>query len=97
MSSPNHNVGGIPFHSHDDCQILGSTGRDRGKHTGLDLLGMEGTSSAKFSCFTRQSMADLSLSTSQAENADDWSYSRGLEGGWIPQDPTDRAYPSVCS
>lgn len=33
----------------------------------------------------------------QAENADDWSYQRGLEGGWIPQDPTDRLYPNICS
>lgn len=33
----------------------------------------------------------------QAEDADDWSYQRGLEGGWIPQDPTDRMYPNICS
>ncbi|KAH9838253.1 glycoside hydrolase [Rhodofomes roseus] len=35
--------------------------------------------------------------TWKAENADDWSYQRGLEGGWIPQDPTDRKYPGICS
>ncbi|KAJ3557382.1 hypothetical protein NM688_g1502 [Phlebia brevispora] len=35
--------------------------------------------------------------TWKAENADDWSYQRGLEGGWIPQDPTDRLYPNICS
>ncbi|OJT11441.1 Glucan 1,3-beta-glucosidase [Trametes pubescens] len=35
--------------------------------------------------------------TWKAENADDWSYQRGLEGGWIPQDPTDRMYPDICS
>ncbi|KAI0635955.1 glycoside hydrolase [Trametes polyzona] len=35
--------------------------------------------------------------TWKAENADDWSYQRGLEGGWIPQDPTDRMYPNLCS
>lgn len=28
--------------------------------------------------------------TWKTENADDWSYQKGLEGGWIPQDPTDR-------
>ncbi len=33
----------------------------------------------------------------QAENADDWSYQKGLEGGWIPKDPTDRLYPNICS
>ncbi|KAH9945165.1 glycoside hydrolase [Epithele typhae] len=35
--------------------------------------------------------------TWKAENADDWSYQKGLEGGWIPQDPTDRKYPDICS
>jgi len=31
------------------------------------------------------------------EQADDWSYSAGLAGGWIPQDPDDREYPNICS
>ncbi|KAH6913081.1 glycoside hydrolase family 5 protein [Coprinopsis sp. MPI-PUGE-AT-0042] len=35
--------------------------------------------------------------TWKAENADEWSYQKGLEGGWIPQDPTDRLYPDICS
>ncbi|KAI0719308.1 glycoside hydrolase [Cerioporus squamosus] len=35
--------------------------------------------------------------TWKAENADDWSYQKGLEGGWIPKDPTDRLYPDICS
>ncbi|KAI0734298.1 glycoside hydrolase [Fomitopsis betulina] len=35
--------------------------------------------------------------TWKAENADDWSYQRGLEGGWIPQDPTDRMYRHICA
>lgn len=35
--------------------------------------------------------------TWKAENADDWSYQKGLEGGWIPQDPTNRQYPNLCS
>ncbi|GLB40440.1 putative brix [Lyophyllum shimeji] len=33
--------------------------------------------------------------TWKAENADEWSYQKGLEGGWIPQDPTDRKYPGI--
>ncbi|KAJ7494713.1 glycoside hydrolase family 5 protein [Mycena galericulata] len=33
----------------------------------------------------------------KTESADDWSYQKGLEGGWIPQDPTDRLYPDICS
>ncbi|PPQ85378.1 hypothetical protein CVT25_006409 [Psilocybe cyanescens] len=35
--------------------------------------------------------------TWKAENADEWSYQRGLQGGWIPQDPTDRKFPGICS
>ncbi|KAJ7707731.1 glycoside hydrolase family 5 protein [Mycena rosella] len=35
--------------------------------------------------------------TWKAENSDDWSYQKGLEGGWIPQDPTSRLYPDICS
>ena len=33
----------------------------------------------------------------QAEVADDWSYEKGLEGGWIPQNPSNRMYPNICS
>ncbi|KAJ8508798.1 hypothetical protein ONZ45_g8953 [Pleurotus djamor] len=35
--------------------------------------------------------------TWKAEQADEWSYQKGLEGGWIPRDPTDRMYPNICS
>ncbi|KAJ3515266.1 hypothetical protein NMY22_g14496 [Coprinellus aureogranulatus] len=35
--------------------------------------------------------------TWKAEEADEWSYQRGLEGGWIPGDPADRMYPDICS
>ncbi|KAJ3815516.1 glycoside hydrolase [Lentinula aff. lateritia] len=31
------------------------------------------------------------------ESADEWSYQKGLEGGWIPADPTQRMYPDPCS
>ncbi|KAF8756413.1 glycosyl hydrolase 5 (cellulase A) family [Rhizoctonia solani] len=30
--------------------------------------------------------------TWKTEIADEWSYSKGLEGGWIPQDPTNHIY-----
>ncbi|KAF9484376.1 glycoside hydrolase family 5 protein [Pholiota conissans] len=35
--------------------------------------------------------------TWKAENADEWSYQKGLQGGWIPGDPTNRMYPGICS
>ena len=34
--------------------------------------------------------------TWKAENADDWTYQAGLKYGWIPQDPTNRQYPTIC-
>ncbi|KAG8746228.1 exo-1,3-beta-glucanase [Ceratobasidium sp. 423] len=30
--------------------------------------------------------------TWKTESADEWSYSKGLEGGWIPKDPTNHIY-----
>lgn len=39
----------------------------------------------------------LTESFDQAENADEWSYQKGLEGGWIPQDPTDLLYSDMCT
>ena len=35
--------------------------------------------------------------TWKTEEAADWSYQAGLDGGWIPQDPTQRQYPNICS
>jgi len=35
--------------------------------------------------------------TWKTESADEWSYSAGLKYGWIPQDPTQRMYPSICN
>jgi len=35
--------------------------------------------------------------TWKTEQAADWSYQAGLNGGWIPQDPTNRQYPNICS
>lgn len=34
--------------------------------------------------------------TWKAEDADEWSYQAGLAGGWIPTDPSTRAYPNIC-
>ena len=35
--------------------------------------------------------------TWKAEQADDWSYQAGLAHGWIPQNPDDRQYPTICN
>jgi glucan 1,3-beta-glucosidase len=35
--------------------------------------------------------------TWKTEQADEWSYSAGLQYGWIPQNPTDRQYPDICN
>jgi len=32
----------------------------------------------------------------KTEIADEWSYVKGLEGGWISQDPSRRMYPNIC-
>ena len=34
--------------------------------------------------------------TWKAEQADEWSYSAGLQFGWIPRVPTNRKYPQIC-
>ena len=34
--------------------------------------------------------------TWKTESADDWSYSAGLQYGWIPLKPTDREYANIC-
>jgi len=34
--------------------------------------------------------------TWKTEQAHEWSYSAGLEFGWIPQDPTQREFPTIC-
>ncbi|KAG6813230.1 hypothetical protein H0H92_013117 [Tricholoma furcatifolium] len=33
----------------------------------------------------------------KTEQAPEWSYSAGLANGWIPLDPTQRAYPNICN
>jgi glucan 1,3-beta-glucosidase len=34
--------------------------------------------------------------TWKAEQADEWSYSAGLQYGWIPRDPTALHNPGIC-
>jgi glucan 1,3-beta-glucosidase len=34
--------------------------------------------------------------TWKTESADDWSYSAGLQYGWIPSDPTALKYATIC-
>lgn len=57
----------------------------------MDSMDVEGTSS--FLVLTLRKCLTL---PSQTESADEWSYQKGLEGGWIPQDPTQRLYPGLC-
>lgn len=33
----------------------------------------------------------------EAGAGEEWSYEKGLQYGWIPQDPTQRMYPNICS
>lgn len=35
--------------------------------------------------------------TWKTEEAAEWSYQQGVQGGWIPSDPTNRLYPNICS
>ena len=32
----------------------------------------------------------------EAGNGEEWSYQKGLQYGWIPQNPTDYQYPDIC-
>lgn len=60
----------------------------------MGVLDMEGMSFMKKKSLCR---ASKHVTPSQAENADEWSYQTGLQGGWIPEDPTDRQYPGLCT
>ena len=71
-------------------QVLGSASGTWGGDTRMDLLDVEGTTS------TRLSVVGCFRLHPQAESADEWSYQKGLEGGWIPQDPSQRLYPGLC-
>jgi hypothetical protein len=47
--------------------------------------------------FARLSVVKCFRLPSQTESADEWSYQKGLDGGWIPQDPSQRLYPGLCN
>ena len=34
--------------------------------------------------------------TWKTESTDEWSYQAGLANGWIPQNPTDYRFPTIC-
>lgn len=71
------------------------------------LTGSGSTFSSSYKTFLRQIWEAQVISyekatdgwlqwTWKAENADEWSYQAGLEYGWIPQNPTNYMYPTVC-
>lgn len=35
--------------------------------------------------------------TWKTEAAADWDYQRGVQGGWIPKDPSKRIYGDQCA
>jgi len=58
---------------------------------------MDGYSGEQIPHLLAQKMLTLLfLRTWKAEEADEWSYQKGLEGGWIPKDPSERLYPKIC-
>lgn len=72
-------------------QVLGSASRTWRGGTRMDSLDVEGMTFARLSSVT----CHLGY-LSQTESADEWSYQKGLEGGWIPRDPSQRLYPGLC-
>ncbi|KIM70272.1 glycoside hydrolase family 5 protein [Scleroderma citrinum Foug A] len=70
------------------------------------LTGSASTFSSDYKTFLRQMWEAQVISyekgdgwlqwTWKAENADEWSYQAGLANGWIPQDPTNLQYPTIC-
>ncbi|KAG6889978.1 hypothetical protein C0995_012938 [Termitomyces sp. Mi166 len=70
------------------------------------LTGKASNFSASYKTFLRQYWEAQSSTYEQgqgwiqwtwkAEIADEWSYQAGLANGWIPKNPTTRAYPNIC-
>jgi len=68
--------------------------------------GLGSTFSQDFKTFLRQTWEAQVITFEKAsgwimwtwktEQAHEWSYSAGLEFGWIPQDPTQREFPTIC-
>jgi len=71
------------------------------------LTGKASTFSADYKNFLRQMWEAQTISyeagvgwlqwTWKTEVADEWSYQAGLANGWIPQNPTQRKFPNICS
>jgi aryl-phospho-beta-D-glucosidase BglC (GH1 family) len=70
------------------------------------LTGRASTFSSSYKTFLRQYWEAQTITyekaqgwiqwTWKAENADEWTYQAGLANGWIPQNPTNRQYPTIC-
>lgn len=70
------------------------------------LTGSASTFTASYKTFLRQFWEAQTITyekaqgwiqwTWKAENADEWTYQAGLANGWIPQNPTNRQYPTIC-
>jgi len=91
-----------------DC-AGGLNGRDSGAHA-QSCVGKSGSSSTfagDYKVFMRKfyeaqttayELADGWIHwTWKVENADDWSYSAGLRGGWIPYNPAEKIYGNLCN
>jgi aryl-phospho-beta-D-glucosidase BglC (GH1 family) len=71
------------------------------------LTGSGSTFSSSYKTFLRQIWEAQVISYEKAadgwlqwtwktEDADEWSYQAGLNYGWIPQNPTNYMYPTIC-
>ncbi|EJU03858.1 glycoside hydrolase family 5 protein [Dacryopinax primogenitus] len=68
--------------------------------------GDQSTFSADYKTFLRQFWEAQVTAYEQAqgwiywcwknEQADDWSYQKGVQNGWIPSNPNNRQYPNIC-
>ncbi|KAH0591089.1 Glucan 1,3-beta-glucosidase [Termitomyces sp. J132] len=71
------------------------------------LTGKASTFSSSYKTFLRQYWEAQSSTYEQGQGwiqwtwkteiADEWSYQAGLANGWIPQNPTTREFPNICS
>jgi len=85
-----------------DGSFAGST--RVGSCTGL--TGNASTFSASYKTFLRQFWEAQTIAYEQGQGwlqwtwkteiTDEWSYQAGLANGWIPQNPTNRQFPTIC-
>jgi glucan 1,3-beta-glucosidase len=84
-------------------------GTYRGSHLVGNCTGLTGnasTFSSEYQTFLRQSWEAQVITyekgagwiqwTWKTESTDEWSYQAGLAYGWIPLDPTNLQYPTIC-